>query len=177
MAEVVRRLNAEIDQLAWAAEYGDGFGLEPEYQHHYDLGVGPTIAPVGQLIEAPAAKLLARHPSIDADTLLARAIDLAGDLATFTHTTYSGGGLLEISAHGVTKASGLTALAREHGISPAETIAFGDMPNDLPMLGWAGRSVAVANAHPAVRAMADETTESNDDDGVAIVLERLLQSS
>jgi hypothetical protein len=176
MAEIVRRLNSGISDLAWATEYGDGFGLEPEYHHHYDLGVGPTIAPVRQLIEAPAAKLLARHPSIDADTLLAQAIELAGDLATFTHTTYSGGGLLEISAHGVTKASGLATLARERGIAPAEAIAFGDMPNDVPMLAWAGRSVAVANAHPAVRAAAEEITESNDDDGVAIVLERLLQS-
>jgi len=48
------------------------------------------------------------------------------------------------------------------------------MPNDLPMLGWAGHAVAVANAHPDVRAAADEITASNDDDGVARVIERLL---
>jgi len=56
-------------------------------------------------------------------------------------------------------------------------VAFGDMPNDLPMLAWAGRSVAVANAHPEVLALADEVTASNDDDGVALVLERLIGSS
>ena len=48
------------------------------------------------------------------------------------------------------------------------------MPNDLPMLAWAGRAVAVANAHPEVLALADEVTASNDDDGVALVLERLV---
>jgi hydroxymethylpyrimidine pyrophosphatase-like HAD family hydrolase len=74
---------------------------------------------------------------------------------------------------GVTKASALAALAARARIPAAEVIAFGDMPNDLPMLAWAGRAVAVANAHPAVLAAADEVTASNDDDGVALVLERL----
>ena len=174
MAEIVRRLHAAIPGLAWATEYGDGFGLEPVYEHHYDLGAVPTIGPVEELIAIPAAKLLARHPSLDADVLMSQAIELAGDIATITHTTYSGGGLLEISAHGVTKASGLAHLAAEHGVTPAQTLAFGDMPNDVPMLSWAGWSVAVANAHQSVREIADEITASNDDDGVAIVLERLL---
>ena len=53
-------------------------------------------------------------------------------------------------------------------------IAFGDMPNDLPMLKWAGRAVAVANAHPDVLAAADEITTTNEDAGVALVLERLF---
>jgi hydroxymethylpyrimidine pyrophosphatase-like HAD family hydrolase len=55
-------------------------------------------------------------------------------------------------------------------------VAFGDMPNDLPMLAWAGHAVAVANAHPDVRQMADEITASNDDDGVALVIERIVAS-
>ena len=53
-------------------------------------------------------------------------------------------------------------------------IAFGDMPNDLPMLAWAGHAVAVANAHPDVIAAHDEVTASNDEAGVARVLERLF---
>ncbi len=51
-------------------------------------------------------------------------------------------------------------------------VAFGDMPNDLPMLAWAGHAVGMANAHPEVLAAVDEVTASNDDDGVAQVLER-----
>ncbi|MGN6687609.1 MAG: HAD family hydrolase [Actinomycetales bacterium] len=50
-------------------------------------------------------------------------------------------------------------------------IAFGDMPNDLPMLAWAGHPWAMANAHPDVLAAVDHVTVTNDEDGVAVVLE------
>ena len=78
-----------------------------------------------------------------------------------------------ISAAGVTKAFALAAHCAELGIRPEEVVAFGDMPNDVPMLTWAGRGVAVANAHPEALAAADEVTASNDEDGVALVLEQL----
>ena len=97
---------------------------------------------------------------------------LVGETVTLTHS--SDDGLVEISASGVSKATGLARLAEERGIDPGRAVAFGDMPNDLPMLAWAGRAVAVANAHPEVLALADEVTASNDEDGVARVLERLV---
>ena len=78
-----------------------------------------------------------------------------------------------MTAVGVNKAAGLAEVAAEHGIDQADVIAFGDYPNDVPMLAWAGRGVAVANAHAEVLAIADEVTASNDEDGVALVLERL----
>ncbi|MBY8346071.1 HAD hydrolase family protein, partial [Streptomyces sp. KC 17012] len=53
-------------------------------------------------------------------------------------------------------------------------IAFGDMPNDIPMFAWASHGVAMANAHEELRAVADEVTSSNEEDGIAAVLERLL---
>jgi len=53
-------------------------------------------------------------------------------------------------------------------------VAFGDMPNDVPMLTWAGRSYAVANAHPEVLAAVDRVTAANNEDGVALVLEELF---
>ena len=87
--------------------------------------------------------------------------------------TYSGRQLVEISAAGVTKAFALAAHCADLGIRPEEVIAFGDMPNDVPLLRFAGLGVAVANAHPDAAA-ADEVTASNDDDGVALVLERFL---
>ena len=80
---------------------------------------------------------------------------------------------MEISAAGVSKATGLERYAGELGIDGAQVVAVGDMPNDLPMLAWAGRAVAVANAHPQVIAAADEVTASNDDDGVALLLEAI----
>jgi hydroxymethylpyrimidine pyrophosphatase-like HAD family hydrolase len=84
------------------------------------------------------------------------------------------GSLIEISALGVDKASGLAELAAERGIDPADVVAFGDMPNDVPMLTWAGRSYAMADAHPEALAAAADIAPSCADDGVAQVLERLL---
>lgn len=80
-----------------------------------------------------------------------------------------------MSAAGATKAGALARYCEQHGIAPAHVLAFGDMPNDLPMLGWAGRSVAVANAHEDVMACVHEVTSSNDQEGVARVLERLSE--
>ncbi len=98
---------------------------------------------------------------------------LAG-IAEATHSSSSG--VVEMSAAGVTKAAGLAWVAATGSASRrGDVIAFGDMPNDLPMLAWAGRGVAMANGHPAVLAAADEVTAlTNDDDGVAAYLESLL---
>lgn len=77
----------------------------------------------------------------------------------------------------MTKAGALAAWSSSHGIGAHEVWAFGDMPNDLPMLTWAGTSYAVANAHPEVLAAATHVTASNDEDGVAVALERLLDGA
>jgi hydroxymethylpyrimidine pyrophosphatase-like HAD family hydrolase len=79
-----------------------------------------------------------------------------------------------MSGHGVTKASTLAMVCRERGIVPEEVVAFGDMPNDLPMLEWAGTAYAMANAHPMVRELADRVAPSNEEDGVAAVLTELF---
>jgi hydroxymethylpyrimidine pyrophosphatase-like HAD family hydrolase len=63
------------------------------------------------------------------------------------------------------------------GCAPASVVAFGDMPNDLHMLSWAARGCVVANGHPSVLAAADEVVPSNDDDGVARTVDRLLAAS
>ena len=68
-------------------------------------------------------------------------------------------------------------VAADLGIDASEVLVFGDMPNDVPMFAWAGwRRVAVANAHPDVLALADEVTGTNDEDGVAVWLERMLSA-
>ncbi len=90
---------------------------------------------------------------------------------------YSGaGGLAEISAPGVTKAAALESFCADLGVGAQDVWAFGDMPNDLPMIVWAGTSFAVANAHPDVLAAADHVCASNDEDGVAQVLEGLVEA-
>ena len=83
--------------------------------------------------------------------------------------------VVEINVNGVSKGVALAELAGALGIGAHETVAFGDYPSDLPMLAWAGRSFAPANAHDRVLAEVDEVTESNDEDGVARAIERLLQ--
>ncbi|GAB3233078.1 Cof-type HAD-IIB family hydrolase [Glycomyces halotolerans] len=83
-------------------------------------------------------------------------------------------GVLEFNAPGVNKASGLERWCAERGVGPDQVVAFGDMVNDVPMLAWAGRSYAVEGAHPDALAAARGVTAANVDDGVALVVERLL---
>ncbi|MGI8869605.1 MAG: HAD family hydrolase [Mycobacteriales bacterium] len=172
LEEVTSRLRVAIPGVLFGAEYGDGFGFEPGYLATDDAPA--DLVAMQSVTGRPAVKLLARHTDLSADEMLARAQATVADLVTVTHSARPGTGLLEISLLGVTKASELSRFAAEHGIDAGEVLAFGDMPNDIPMLRWAGRSVAVANAHPDARAAADETTASVDDDGVAQVLELLL---
>ena len=170
-AEVARALRAVVPGAVFAVERGQGFGHEPTYAPRWPTPGDTEVADLEHLLHAPVNKLLARSEELGPDEFLDLAHGAIASLATVTHS--SDDGLVEISAAGVTKASTLAILCDDLGVEPAEAIAFGDMPNDLPMLAWAGRGIAVANAHPSVLAAADEVTSSNDDDGVAVVLERL----
>ena len=169
--EVVRALRDAIPGIAFAVErLHEGFAHEPTYRPRWDSADARTEAPIEQLLTDDVVKLLARHEGIGSDELLAAALATGASGATFTHS--SADGLLEMSAEGVSKASGLAAFAAEVGVEAEHVVAFGDMPNDLPMLTWAGYGVAVANAHPEVLAVADHVTASNDEDGVAALLDR-----
>lgn len=171
--EVITRVLAAVPDAAFAGETGDAFLREQRYASPYGDAPDRRIASRAEIVALPLLKLLVRTPSHDADAFLAAAREVVGDeLATLTHS--SSDGLLEVSAAGVSKASALARYAASLGVGPAETVAFGDMPNDVPMLAWAGRSWAVADAHPAARAAAGAVTAGNDDDGVALVLERLF---
>jgi Cof subfamily protein (haloacid dehalogenase superfamily) len=168
--EIVQSLRAALPQVVFAAERPDlGFGHEPAYRPRLQWKVTDRLV-AEELVRGGVIKLLARVEGMSSDDLLEVARAAGGDRATFTHS--SADGLVEISGAGVTKATGLASFADERGIAAEQVIAFGDMPNDLPLLTWAGCGVAVANAHPDVLAVADEVTASNDDDGVAQVLER-----
>ncbi|MFF9642866.1 HAD family hydrolase [Kitasatospora aureofaciens] len=176
---VVEALRAELPGTTFAFEYADGWAREPEYEVLMwgDAEVR-AIGPAERLLAdgGPVRglfKLLAKHPDLDPDTFLAEARTAAGHLAEITRSSPIS--LLEISAPGVTKASTLARWCAEHGIDRSEVVAFGDMPNDLEMLAWAGTSYAVANAHPQVLASVAQHTVSNEDDGVAAVVEKLLR--
>jgi Cof subfamily protein (haloacid dehalogenase superfamily) len=171
LAAVTERLVEALPGVSFAVDRHPHSSHEPDYQPMWDDETF-AVVPRHELFLEPATKLLVRNPSIAPDEFLALAQQAVGALASITRS--SADELIEISAAGVTKASGLERFARRHGVSAAEVVAFGDMPNDLPMLAWAGHPVAVANAHPEVLAIAAEVTASNDDDGVARVLERLF---
>lgn len=132
-----------------------GFGVLPEYE----------------VISEPAVKMLLRHEGLSAPemfNILTPFLD--PDVA---HVTFSmNEGLLEVAAPGVTKALGVSTLATMHGIDQSEVIAFGDMPNDIEMLAWAGIGVAMGNARDSVKDVADFVTGTNNDGGIAQVLER-----
>lgn len=84
-------------------------------------------------------------------------------------------GMLDFNAPGINKATGLAAWCAARGLGPEDVIAFGDMPNDVPMLAWAGRSYAVAGAHPEALAAATDTAASNAEDGVARIVEAIVE--
>lgn len=171
-ARCVRLLSADLPGVSFAAEDAAGFAHEGSYRPRWSAVGARVVESADALCYTPVAKLLVRHEELGPDVLLRAAREAVGELVTLTHSSHDG--LLEISASGVTKASALAELCSELAIEAADVLAIGDMPNDLPMLEWAGRSVAVANAHPDVLATVDEVTFSNDDDGVASVLERKL---
>ncbi|GIH73223.1 Cof-type HAD-IIB family hydrolase [Sphaerimonospora thailandensis] len=178
LEESIVRLRTRLPGLAFSVEYEGGFAHEAGYVlDRWDSrrAYGVRVTASAALASRPCAKLLAQHPSMDPDELHRQALECVGDLVTPTHS--SGHALIEMSARGVTKATALAALAGERGIRPTEVVAFGDMPNDLPMLTWAGTAYAVANAHPDVLAAVDHVTAANNDDGVALVLEDLFGSS
>ncbi|MDT7765592.1 MAG: hypothetical protein QOC63_5012 [Mycobacterium sp.] len=145
------------------------FVSSPGYEHAW-LNPDNTEVSVEDLLSAPAVKLLIRKAgahSSDMAAVLAKHVGLEGDITYSTNN-----GLVEIVPLGISKATGVEELARPLGITAENVVAFGDMPNDVPMLEWAGLGVAMGNAHPDAVAAADEVTASNTDDGVARVLER-----
>ena len=186
--EELRSLTGELrgvfPDVHFAVEYGDAFGAEPGYVHDWEINprqsrqgrpmTPPLVADLATITSRPGVKLLAKDRGADADAFLASADELLTGRATVTHS--SSFGLLEIAAPGVTKATGLAELAARAGIAADEVAAIGDMPNDVPMLQWAGRSYAVANAHPAAQAAAHEVIVSNDEDAVAVLIEEILSA-
>lgn len=145
------------------------FVSSPGYEHAW-LNPDNTETSSADVLSSPAIKLLIRLPSATSESMRAALAPLVGERADITYSTNNG--LIEVSAHGVTKASGLQMVAEQLRLDASHMIAFGDMPNDVPMLTMVGHGVAMKNAHPDALAAADEVTDSNHDDGVARVLER-----
>ncbi|GAB3076670.1 HAD family hydrolase [Corynebacterium aquatimens] len=180
MADIVSAVASAMPSgIGWGVERVGSSALDPEDECFlitqdynpdlWDIGYGKVT--IRELVSVPAAKLLVRHPTMNS----AEMFDIIAPLvdADDAHVTYSmDEGLIEIAAPGITKATGVSTLAAHYGLTAADTITFGDMPNDVEMLAWAGLGVAMGNAAPIVHDAADYITGDNDSDGVAQVLER-----
>jgi Cof subfamily protein (haloacid dehalogenase superfamily) len=176
LREVTAELRRQQPDTWFAVEYGLEFRHEPVYKPRWDVDApGVAEATLEEMVQAPVAKLLARHEHLPRDRFIELVEDVVGDRATVTHS--SSDALAEISAAGVTKATGLAQVAAEHGVDPADVVYFGDMPNDIAAFEWVraagGRAVAMAHAHPDVLAVATDVTSTNEDDGVARFLAEL----
>ncbi|MER7758379.1 HAD family hydrolase [Streptomyces sp. NPDC097619] len=168
------KIEAELGPVAMAASR-DGLDGQVLVGPGYRVQEGPLpyvfLQDTAEMWTAPLNKVYIQHPDLDDDALATTARAAVGSLVDIV---MAGPGVVEILPLGLSKATGLSLAARRLKVKAAETIAFGDMPNDIPMFAWAGHGVAMANAHRELKAVADETTTSNEEDGIAVVLERLL---
>lgn len=137
------------------------------------VNCGASRPPGVDHISERVVKLLATSPTLSPEVFLAEAQMRIGSYVSVTHSA-PGMPLLEVAVHGMNKAAGLQRFAAEAGIDRNEIIAFGDMPNDLEMLNWAGTSWAVGSAPQPVQHAADRVSPNCEDDGVAQVIEQLL---
>lgn len=175
LLEACSLLRTAVPDLLFGFERLEGLSIEENFLGTFTGTFAAHEGPLEEIAGAPALKLLARSKDGDPEALKTAAQLAAGHLVEITGSTRSP--LLEMSALGVTKATTLDQWCRRLGYTAENVIAFGDMPNDLAMLGWAGRSYAMANAHPSVIAVATDVAASNDDDGVAEVIELLLAAA
>jgi Cof subfamily protein (haloacid dehalogenase superfamily) len=180
--DVVAAVTAALPEVRVAAErtalgrHQDApFAIESGFRNPWGNPDGetdePDVAPRAEVIGRAASKLLLRHRGLDSQALAEAVRTVLADV-DLEITYSSNSGLIEISTAGVTKASGLAWVCELLDVAADQVVAFGDMPNDVPMLSWAGHGVAMANAHAELLAVADEVTAPNSEDGVAQVLER-----
>lgn len=173
--ESAARLRRRLDGITVALETLEGFRKEPDYVARYDWGRDQDRGDLASLLDPDpgVVKMLVRRETGTVEQLLAVARE---ELDGLVHPTHSGpeSPMVEISALGVSKAAALAAHAASLGVAQEDVVAFGDMPNDVEMLRWAGRGFAMTGGHPEAVAAADAAAPSNAEDGVAQVVEALL---
>lgn len=173
--EIVRRLREALPALVFGLEQGAVGRLEPDFLSLYPLIGDSEVGLIDEFLDKPTVKILAGYRGDPPTDLARRVRELLHGLAEVTYPLPEKF-LLDLMPPGIDKSRTVEALIARHGIRSDQVIAFGDMPNDIELLRWAGLGVAVANAHADVIAVADRVTASNDKDGVAQVVEALLRN-
>jgi Cof subfamily protein (haloacid dehalogenase superfamily) len=185
-AAVIERIEAvagdlivAVEDAAEQAEAREGAHAPLRVQHGFDWPYPEPahLLPRHEVLpDGAVLKVFLRSSTLGQDELLARAKKVVDPAAA--EVTHAGLGFIEVLPPGITKATGLAIALERYGVGFGDVLVFGDMPNDLPMITAVseagGRAVAVANAHPAVRAAAPEMTGGHDADGVARYLEAVL---
>jgi hydroxymethylpyrimidine pyrophosphatase-like HAD family hydrolase len=174
-----RALAGRSPDLTFAVENGtEGFRTTAGFPRDFPSRFLDTTS-LQDLVAHPTTRLVARAEAAQPDfEIYGAAADAARELCgeVLDPDVYGWEigytGWIDVMAPGVTKATGAAMLAADLGVDPSGVLAVGDGENDLPLFEWAGRSVAMGQAPPTVRAGADEVTESVTHDGAALVLER-----
>jgi HAD superfamily hydrolase (TIGR01484 family) len=181
LAQLIDVIGREVAAITFGVESPLAYAIAGDYPHDpRDPGPFTVVDDRSDLaaVENPV-KLIAKHPRRTGDDLLAAcmaALESAGLTGAAELTISGAAGLVEISAPGVSKAATLATLCAQWGLSAADVVAFGDMPNDVPLLRWAGLSYAMPNGHEQALAAATYTAEfTSDEDGVAVELIRLFE--
>lgn len=167
----LRALRSKLPTAKFALEDEEGRFLSTERFQDATFGIEAEGVDFETLADATAVRVVVSSADNTPEEF-ARAIDNAG----LHGVSYSVGwtAWLDIAASGVTKASALESLRRELGVEPGDTVAMGDGRNDIEMLDWAARGVAMGQAPAEVTAVAKEVTGTVEQDGAAAVLRSLL---
>lgn len=172
VAELIQALRRAIPGVTFAAEQGMTFAREPAHPRSiYTPDPHVEADALSFVASLVTTKLIVRHTDTPLDELVEVVRSVVGDAAV---AELHGGEWVAVLHPHATKATALRSLCEHLGIAREDVIAFGDHPMDAAMLSWAGLGVAVANATQEVQAAADRIAPSNDEDGVAVVLEELL---
>jgi hydroxymethylpyrimidine pyrophosphatase-like HAD family hydrolase len=167
-APVVQAVLALRPDLAIGVDRPDGYWVNRPFPAG-DLSGAVTVHPLADLLSEPVTRLIVRDEAGTEDEI----DHLAQQLGMHDVTYYVGySAWLDINPRGVSKAAGLDEVCRLLGVHPGYVLAIGDGRNDIEMLQFAGRGVAVGDAPPEVRAAADAVTGRYDEQGTSAELDR-----
>lgn len=184
LAMEILELGTQFHTMYDAYTGGRAYGEERFMDHMGEYGIDPLIQQMVRqtrqivpdvreqirLVGEPVEKINYFFGDMDERARAREALNARGDVIV----TSSFSNNLEINALGATKGEGILRLAAYLGLKPEETMGFGDGGNDVTMMEMAGIGVAMANAEDSLKEIADEITLTNDEDGVAVAIERLI---
>lgn len=168
---------ADLDprhSFSWETDHGNGWDddfADTAFAHD-DLGARPTLA-TRPMAHHRTTKLMVLHPDHEQEELRERLLPHLIDPLT---VSCSGVDFVEVTGQGINKSTGLDHLCAHLGITASEVVAFGDNHNDVGMLAWAGRGVAMGNAAPSAIEAADEVIGDHRDDAVAMYIESIVEA-